>query len=77
MFFFPDRLINISFNLCLEGFFVLMIQRLHLICQLILYGEIRCRLETCRNGGHGENVPLRAAVGKTIQLCKESFIITI
>lgn len=29
-------------------------------------------------GGHGENVPLRAAaVGKTIQLCKESSIITI
>lgn len=30
-----------------------------------------------RNGGHGENVLLRAAVGKTIQLCKESTIITI
>ena len=44
---------------------------------LILFGEIPCRSETCRNGGHGENVPLRAAVGKTIQLCKESFIITI
>ena len=77
MLFFPNRLTNIYFHVWLDDFFPRNDFQSPSQCVDFVWRISMWIRDLEGIEAYDENVSLRAVVGRTIQLCKESFIITI